>query len=82
VRRLRAKRRGTSLEVSFRPAAHAERTEVVVKGSGGIRLAQVALGGDHRLVFDALKWAKRLKVQARGVSEQGLAGPKSRLAAR
>ena len=82
VRGLRAKRRGSSLEVSFKTPAHSDRTEVTLKGSGGIRMAQVALGKQRRVTFDALKWAKRLKVRARGVSEQGVGGPASRLTVR
>jgi hypothetical protein len=82
VDRLRAKRGKRTLAVSFRPANGSARTQVTIKGSGGERLAAFATGRQKRVRFDGLKWAKRLVVKVRGVSEDGRRGPVSRLRVR
>ena len=79
VGKLRARKAGDKLTVTFRPPKRAVRTEVVVTGKGGTRLAQVAMGKQKKLVFDNVKWETKFKVNARGVGDDGRVGPVSRL---
>ena len=74
-----ARKSGSRLAVTFKVPRGAARTEVVVTGKNGTRLAQLAMGKDHKLIFDNVKWETKFKVTARGVGDDGRAGPATRL---
>lgn len=82
VRNLRARKAGSTLVVTFRPPRGAVRTEVVVTGKRGTRLAQLTMGREHKLVFANVKWETKFKVKARGVGDDGRRGPVSQLRVR
>ena len=84
VRALRARKRGSSVTVSFRPGRGAARTEVKIRSSTGKRLAEVAGPRARKVRFGALRWDKRFTVTARSFGRNGRAGPlrRTRLRAR
>ncbi len=82
VDRLRARKAGDRLTVTFKPPKRAVRTEVVVTGKNGTRLAQLATGKQKKLVFANVKWETKFKVKARGVGDDGRRGKTSKISVR
>jgi hypothetical protein len=76
---LHAKQHGSALTVTFHPPHGAVRTEVTVDGAQGTHLAALAEGNTHKLTFGNVKWETKFKITARGVGDDGRAGPVSKL---
>jgi hypothetical protein len=76
---LHAKQHGSALTVTFHPPHGAVRTEVTVTGAQGTHLAAVAEGHTNKLNFGNVKWETKFKITARGVGDDGRAGPVSKL---
>ncbi len=76
---LHAKQHGSVLTVTFHPPHGSVRTEVTVKGAQGTHLAAIAEGHTHKLTFSNVKWETKFKITARGVGDDGRAGPVSKL---
>ena len=74
VSKLRAKRRGSNLTVTFRPSRGADSTAVKVKGSGGTEIARLVSGKAKKARFDGVRWAKKLKITVYSISKDGRAG--------
>lgn len=75
VKRLRARRSGSKLTVSFRPSPSATRTTVHVTGKHGVALAKLVGGHGKKATFGGVRWVSRLKVAVRSFSRDGRAGP-------
>ena len=80
--KLRARKRASSLTVSFRPAKGADRTEVLVRGKNGTELADLLGGRAREATFGGVRWERRLEVTVRAYSDDGRAGPGRRIAVR
>ena len=82
VKKLRGKRSGSTLEVTFRPAKDADRTAVKVTAKGGTKIAEMVDGDAREATLSGLRWAKKLKVTVYSIDEDGQAGKKSAITVR
>ncbi len=82
VKKLKARKHGSSLVVSFRRPKPVARTQVLVSGRHGTHLAKLLEGRKHKARFGGLRWEKRLTVKVRSYSDEGRAGPVKKLTLR
>lgn len=82
VKKLRARKSGTALTVTFVPSKAADRTSVRVRGSGGAELAASAAGRKGKVTLRGLRWQKRIKVTVQSSTKEGRSGPKRSLTVR
>jgi hypothetical protein len=82
VRGLRARRSGTKMSVSWRPARGAARYSVVLKGAKGTRLGRLVGRKVKRLRFTAVRRDERVQVSVRALSSKLRLGPPRRISSR
>jgi hypothetical protein len=62
------------VKISFKPGKHAARTEVLVKGNAGSKVARVLKGKKHRLSMRGFFWDTRLTVTVTTYGPDGRKG--------
>ena len=67
-------KKGSNVKVSFKPAKHAARTEVLVKGNAGSEVARVLTGKEHKLSVAGFTWDTRLRVTVTTYGPDGARG--------
>jgi hypothetical protein len=82
VHTLRAKRKGTKMTVSWRPARGAARYSVVLKGAKGTRLGRLVGRKVKRATFSAVRRDERVQVSVRALSSKSRLGPVTRISSR
>lgn len=75
VGRLRARRSGSKVTVTFRPKGAVAQSTVHVRGKRGTELARLVKGRKGKVRFSGVRWDPRLKVTVRSYARDGRAGP-------
>lgn len=78
AKRVKAKRRGRTLAVTWKAPRGAAKTLVRVRGAKGLRLSEVVGGRKRRASFQGVRWAKKLRVEVTGVSKHHRRGKTAR----
>jgi hypothetical protein len=74
VRKLRARRRGTTVSVSWRRVAGAARYAAVIRGRRGTRAGRLVRGKTHSVKFQHVRIDERLTIRVRALSRLGRQG--------
>ncbi|HYH62165.1 MAG TPA: hypothetical protein VD766_09895, partial [Solirubrobacterales bacterium] len=82
VKKLRGKREGSTLTVTFRPHKDADRTAIKVKGKGGTAIAELVDGEEREASLSGLRWAPKLRVTVYSIAADGTAGKKETISVR